>query len=281
MFWYKIKQDQDLRPKYIVNAFPKAGLHLVEMIVQAICEPQPGNLLQKDEWIGTFMANSWSGLWKDERQFMYKAARLQPGYYMKGHIGYTERISNFLADAGVAMVFVIRDLRDVAVSTAHHVISGDKRREHPAKNAFRLLDIHGGFDLVLTKVIEGMTPFPGIFDRWEYYEPWLRQDWVLKVRFEDALENPQKVAEQILGHGIMRTFEPFKETVQLQVDQAMFADIVKEAGQRPETRQLSPTFRSGKTGEWKQVFKPEHVELFERLGKNWLEDLGYEPKPKE
>jgi len=38
----------------------------------------------------------------------------------------------------------------------------------------------------------------------------------------------------------------------------------------------SPTFRSGKTGEWKKHFTPEHKKLFKDVAGDLLIKLGYE-----
>ena len=38
----------------------------------------------------------------------------------------------------------------------------------------------------------------------------------------------------------------------------------------------SPTFRSGKTGEWKKYFKDEHRQVFKQVAGDLLVRLGYE-----
>ena len=40
--------------------------------------------------------------------------------------------------------------------------------------------------------------------------------------------------------------------------------------------QRSPTFRSGKTGEWKKYFNDEHKNLFKDVAGDLLVQLGYE-----
>jgi hypothetical protein len=40
--------------------------------------------------------------------------------------------------------------------------------------------------------------------------------------------------------------------------------------------QKSPTFRSGKTGEWKKYFTDEHKQLFKDVAGDLLIRLGYE-----
>ena len=43
------------------------------------------------------------------------------------------------------------------------------------------------------------------------------------------------------------------------------------------TQSPSPTFRKGKTGGWRDEFKPEHVAAFKRSDPDgWLVRLGYE-----
>ena len=99
-------------------------------------------------------------------------------------------------------MFVYRDLRDVAVSQAHHILNeDDKRFVHPDKAAYRDL---GCFSRVLRAVIEGMGNYPGVVDRWKLYAPWLDREWVCPVRFEDLIGDREGQAERILTYGLKR-----------------------------------------------------------------------------
>ena len=67
-------------------------------------------------------------------------------------------------------------------------------------------------------------------------------------------------------------------------DQSHLARVPLHSTQRPILDSLessinptkSPTFRSGKTGEWKQYFTNEHKKVFKAIAGDLLVQLGYE-----
>lgn len=128
---------------------------------------------------------------------------------------------------------------------------------------------------VLSAVIEGLPPWPGLFERWELYAPWLDEEWVCSVRFED---DRKETAERVLSCG----FERALEYAELgydgppKLEHGIFDAAVNEMVNASGWTQLSPTFREGKSGGWVEHFKEEHKDLFKKLDtENWLVKLGY------
>ena len=113
MFWQKLPMDA-IRPKYVLDGFPKAGLHLCELMVSPVVQPQPSDAMYRDHWVGTFDGNAWTTDWIPIRATTYRMARLTAGHYVKGHIGHTDDLEQFLYLLGASVVFIYRDLRDVA-----------------------------------------------------------------------------------------------------------------------------------------------------------------------
>jgi len=283
MYWYHVANDREIRPKYYLCGFPKSGLHMIEQMVQVVCTPMPGDgIRQTNEWMGTYIANGWSMQTKSAETFCALAARTRAGCYMKGHTGYNEEIAHWLDLSGIATVFIYRDLRDVAVSQAHHILATDGSHHHPGKDAYRLLEMEGGFDAVLLAVIEGLGPFPGVVKRWAEYAPWIDCGWVHSVRYEDALANPYEEAVRLIGYGMTRVFDSFEEAQErIKVDEGALNRFAEEAVKRKGNTSASVTFREGKVGGWREVFKQEHVAAFRREGGDtWLMKLGYEESMK-
>lgn len=273
MLWNQL-DTPDVQPRYLLNGFPKSGLHLVALMVTAVCEPVPGNVFYSNNWWGTFQYHSFTNQWYAEmdKQF-YLLSRIQHGQFYKGHVGWREDVRDFIRRMCVAHVFITRDLRDVAVSQAHHVLSpGNDQLKHPTKRLYQMMN---SFDEVLMAVIEGIGPLPGVLDRWELYAPWLDEDWTLHVTFEEAKANPVDVARRILHYGLRRHLDLFP--VQVRIDEEWLdksAHIMAQYGQQTDQ---SITFRKGQVGGWREAFKPEHVEAFKRCDVgNWLVRLGYE-----
>jgi hypothetical protein len=106
--------------------------------------------------------------------------------------------------------------------------------------------------------------FPNIAERFAPYLGWLEHDEVLAIHFEDLIHDRAATLTRIMDHLLVRA--PLRASRQLILDSL-------EASINPTK---SPTFRSGKTGEWKKYFTEEHKELFKKVGGELLVKLGYE-----
>lgn len=256
----------------VLNGLPKSGLHLLDSMVKPMVRPMPPDPLHPHNWLGTFLHHSFTGQWNEDwGPFKWKVSRLAQGHYFRGHVGWREDVAEFLEGCGIAMVFIYRDLRDVAVSQSYHVVSrNDDKYKHADKSFYRKM---GGHDAVLKAVIEGIGPYIGVVERWEQFAGWLDEDWVLSVQFEDALDDPKGVAEWIVQYG-------YKRTAAIHHHEIEFGDEIHELVRKMAGGvglQSSATFRKGTAGQWRDEFKAEHLEAFEAAGGNeWLKKLGYE-----
>jgi len=192
--------------------------------------------------------------------------------FIKSHAGYTYEVERFLYYLGTSHIFIYRDFRDVAVSQAHHIMSDDEERFlHPGRDAYQGMS----FDEVLEAVIVGVDKYPGVMARWKLYAPWLEVDWVHKIRFEDARNEPEAVAEDIIRYGFSRWQLGHLHEVVVNEDAVSAAIGAMVA--RGQQREQSLTFRKGNVGDWRQEFTERHKRLFQETDKNgWLVRLGYE-----
>ena len=72
-----------------------------------------------------------------------------------------------------------------------------------------------------------------------------------------------------------RISDAFK--VNWKFDTPAFENGVQEMVKASHRTELSKSFRKGVSGEWRNEFKPEHVEAFKETDANgWLVKLGYE-----
>ena len=176
-------------------------------------------------------------------------------------------------------MFLYRDLRDVAVSQAFHCLSpddplADRKLWHPGKAEYRAINEAQGFEGVLRAVIEGLPHWPGLFERWAEYAPWLESEWVLAIKYEDLMGQPIETLSKVLKYlfGRAAALEGFA----LEIDEA---DLVVAAGNCLDVMRetgMSPSFREGKSGGWAQHFTPSLVASFKERAGTWLVDLGYE-----
>jgi hypothetical protein len=244
-------------------------------MVRPIAMPMNYDPAWHTPWAGMYQGNSWTTKMQRPEQITLKLSRIKPGTFLKGHLGYWEPANTLLYWSGITKYFMYRDFRDVAVSQAYHIMSDNAEAfSHPIKDELRAL----GLDKVLEHVIVGKDIYAGIFERWELYAPWLEEEWVMKVRFEDLLHEPLPWAKKIVEHFLDRTeFVLNIPRAGRQIEGEQLEDIAMEMVATSLRTAISPTFRKGITGEWKTHFNDRHKFLFKETDvNNWLVELGYE-----
>ena len=106
--------------------------------------------------------------------------------------------------------------------------------------------------------------FPDINGRFAPYLGWLDQPSVMKIHFEDLIHDRAGTLNRIIDH--------FQARVPLQTDRGLLLESLENSINPSK----SPTFRSGKTGEWKKRFTDEHKKIFKDVAEDLLIRLGYE-----
>jgi len=264
MLWQKLPYES-LMPRVVVSGFPKAGLHLAVRMLSPMVQPQPAAGMFADEWVGTFAGHAWTTEWLDSRSVCYRIGRVQPGHYVKGHLGHRDEIEQFMYYLGAAHVFVHRDLRDVAVSQAYHALAQSERQfQHDGKAVFQQMSDSGGFERVLVGVIEGVGPWAGLVERWRLYAPWLESEWTLAVSFREMREEPLATANKMVEYCLRRTTGSFG--LECLVDGGAQMAMAERMVEAAEARHLSPTYRRGEVGGWVEHWTPAVAEAFERTG---------------
>jgi hypothetical protein len=159
--------------------------------------------------------------------------------------------------------FIFRDPRDVVVSHVFYVTDMEARHVHhdyyasiPDFNARLKVSILGRPDVDIE--------FPDIAGRFAPYLGWLDQPSVLNIHFEDLVNDRLATLNRIIDR--------FLISVPLQVGRELILGSL-ESSINPGK---SPTFRSGKTGEWKKYFTDEHKLIFKDVAGDLLVRLGYE-----
>ena len=191
---------------------------------------------------------------------------------MMGHCGHHPDIEAALDEMGTCMIFVYRDLRDVAISQTYHIENQDDDRfKHLDKKLYMDMADH---EARIKAVIEGVGDYPGIVDRWSLYAPWLKVPWVMGVKYENMRADPKGVASMVVDYVIQRTMlhggmpplvagENYKVAINRAIDQM-------------GTTEYSGSYRKGQPGEWEKEFNIEIMETFHQVGgMDWIERLGY------
>ncbi len=253
-------------PTLLGISFPKSGTHLLDQILLGF-----SNVAPYAKRLHSFYAEyeGESGIKRAPEQAINWLDSLRPRDIASAHLFARPEamtrvcLSSIEGSPKFVPYFIFRDPRDVVVSHVFYVTEMESRHIHHAYYA-SLPD----FDARLMVSILGRSDtnieFPDIASRFTPYLGWLDLPEVLTIHFEDLIHDRAATLTRIMDHFLDRT--PLQVTRQLILDSL-------EASINPTK---SPTFRSGKTGEWKKYFTEEHKRVFKDVAGDLLIRLGYE-----
>jgi hypothetical protein len=249
-------------PVLFSNSFPKSGTHLLTQVLGGFTSLGP--VVESGlPAIVTFVGDS--GEARPLSAILRDLNRLLPGDIGYGHVHARPEIVQALSRDGVAPFFILRDPRDVVVSHVYYIT--EHQSTHVHHRYYR--DTLNDFDQRLRASIQGMPDegllFPDVAKRFEPYLGWLEVPQALVLRYEDFIEQKRLTLGRIFDHTIRAGFPSVIDREQA---------IERLASNIDPKR--SPTFRSGKIGEWRKAFANQHKQLFKELAGDLLIRLGYE-----
>ena len=252
-------QPADL-PILLGISFPKSGTHLLDQILLGF-----SNVAPFSKRLHSFYAEyeGETGRKRSPEQARAWLDSLRPGDVASAHLFTRTEAMERVCSPQFVPYFIFRDPRDVVVSHVFYVTEMEARHVH--HEYYRSLP---DFDARLSVSILGrpntQVEFPNVADRFSPYLGWLDRAEVLSIHFEDLVHDRLAALNRIVDHFLVR--------VPLQVSRKSILNSL-EASINPKR---SPTFRSGKTGEWRQYFTEEHKQLFKDIAGDLLLRLGYE-----
>lgn len=248
-------------PPILANSLPKAGTHLLARLLGSLPN--------------TMRAGGWNTLnhFRDQDGVDWGAvertlATVRNGQYFIGHFPRRSDLDAILDRLGMRAVVMVRDPRDVVVSTVHYAV---RRESHFLHRRFvETMDTDAARIMAL---IRGIDPdaygrgHESIAQQVRDYAPWHGCERAIVCRFEDLI-GPQ-------GGG---TREAQLDAVD-RIARFLERDLSPARRDRIAARlwsSESPTFRRGAAGSWRDEFDDDHRAAFKSLAGDALVALGYE-----
>jgi len=251
---------QDGWPALLGISFPKSGTHLLDQILLGFNRVAPFS-----RRLHSFYAEyeGESGRKRSPDQALRWLDSLQAGDIASAHLFARPEAVTRVTTPAFVPYFIFRDPRDVVVSHVFYVTEIEP--DHVHHDYYQSLP---DFDARLKVSILGRADvdieFPDIAGRFAPYLDWLDRPSVMKIHFEDLIHARTETLNHIIDHFLARV--PLQATRELLLESL-------EASINPSK---SPTFRSGKTGEWEKHFTQEHKKIFKDVAGDLLIRLGYE-----
>jgi hypothetical protein len=247
-------------PVLLGISFPKSGTHLLDQILLGFSKVAPFSTR-----LHSFYAEyeGESGRKRPPEQAFAWLDSLKPGDIASAHLfARPEAVAKICTPLFVPY-FIFRDPRDVVVSHVFYVTDMEARHVHHEYYA-SLPDFDARLNASILGRPDAGVEFPDIAARFAPYLDWLDHPEVLTLHFEDLINDRNAALTRIIDHLLAQAPIPASRT---QILDALESSI---------NPKRSPTFRSGKTGEWKKHFTPEHKKIFKSVAGELLIRLGYE-----
>jgi hypothetical protein len=241
-------------------SFPKSGTHLLDQILLGFSKVAPYSTR-----LHSFYAEyeGESGIKRAPGQALAWLDSLHPRDIASAHLFARPDVITRVCSPAFVPYFIFRDPRDVVVSHVFYVTEMEKRHVHHAYYQ-SLPDFDSRLKVSILGRPNADIEFPNIAERFTPYLDWLNHPEVLTIHFEDLIEDRAATLNRILDH--------FSQQITLHAPM----NRILEALETSINPNKSPTFRSGKTGEWKKYFTEEHKRVFKEATGNLLVKLGYE-----
>ncbi len=256
--WKRTSFDE--APPVFGNSKPKSGSHLLLQVLAGFTQIMPYAYVAADP-VRTITKD---GHRRSGQEILDELRQIPEGVVGWGYVEASPENTGFLCQPGRVNYFIYRDPRDMLVSQVH--FATDMYEEHGMHAYYQSLpDFGARLKAAITGVARDGARMVSVRQRYEGVFQWLEQPAVLCIRFEDLVNQRDQTLTAMLDRVETTGYH-------IPTPRERSLSILAQAIRPKRSR----TFRSGKTGEWRQHFTEEHKKLFKDVAGNLLIELGYE-----
>jgi len=247
-------------PSIFGNSKPKSGSHLLLQVLNGFTQIMPYCYVDAEP-IRTVEKD---GRRKTKEEILDELKRVPDSVIGWGYVDATKENASFLTEAGRVNYFIYRDPRDMLVSQVF--FATDMHEEHGMHDYYiSLPDFGARLSVAITGIDQDGLKMVSVKQRYEGVFQWLEEKNVMCIRFEDLINNRDAALNAMLD-------EVEKTGYKIPTPRERALSVLADAIQPKK----SHTFRSGKTGGWKEHFTEEHKKLFKDVAGDLLVRLHYE-----
>jgi hypothetical protein len=247
-------------PPIFGNSKPKSGSHLLLQILNGFTQIMPYRYVDADP-IRTIKKDGGRRTVDDVATDLRSIPQGVIGW---GYVEASPENVAVLCQPSRVNYFIYRDPRDMLVSQVF--FATDMHEEHGMHEYYKSLpDFKARLNVAITGIDRNGLKMVSVKQRYKGVFQWLEQKHVMCIRFEDLINNRDATLKAMLE-------EVEKTGCKIPTPREKALTVLVDAIQPKK----SHTFRSGKTGGWKQHFTEEHKKLFKDVAEDLLVGLGYE-----
>ena len=247
-------------PPVFGNSKPKSGSHLLLQVLAGFTQIMPYAYVEADP-VRTITKD---GRRRTNKEIVSDLERLPKGVIGWGYVEASAENVALLCKPERVNYFIYRDPRDMLVSQVY--FATDMYEEHGMHAYYKSLpDFSARLNVAITGVDRDGVHMVSVRQRYEGVFQWLEQPHVLCIRFEDLVDERERTLNAMLD-------QVEKTGYRIPTGRDECLQVLSEAIQPGKSR----TFRSGKTGGWREHFTEEHKILFKEVAGDLVVKLGYE-----
>jgi hypothetical protein len=256
--WKRLSFNES--PPVFGNSKPKSGSHLLLQILNGFTRIMPYRYVDADP-VRTIRRD---GGRRTMDEVLTDLKTVPPGVIGWGYVEATPENVACLCRPERVNYFIYRDPRDMLVSQVF--FATDMHEEHGMHEYYRSLpDFGERLQAAITGIDRDGLHMVSVKQRYEGVFQWLEQKHVMCIRFEDLIDDRDPTLYAMLD-------EVERTGYRIPTPREKALSILVEAIQPRK----SHTFRSGKTGGWREHFTENHKTLFKDVAGDLLIRLGYE-----
>jgi hypothetical protein len=256
--WKRLSFDE--APPIFGNSKPKSGSHLLLQILNGFTHIMPYRYVNAEP-IRTIEKE---GKRKKKEEILGELKSIPQGVIGWGYVEATPENVAFLCQPDRVNYFIYRDPRDMLASQVF--FATDMHEEHGMHEYYNSLpDFGARLNVAIAGIDRDGLYMASVKQRYEGVFQWLEQKNVMCIRFEDLINNRDATLNSMLD-------EVESTSYKIPTPREKASSVLVEAIQPGK----SHTFRSGKTGGWREHFTEEHRKLFKDVAGDLLVKLGYE-----
>lgn len=190
---------------------------------------------------------------------------LKAGQYVSAHLPYSDALDTYLQQAGIKMLVMLRDPRDVAVSHAKYIASTNT---HPLYQHYAALDTSAQFSASIHGVVHETATLLPIQERLQSVLAWEKSPQALVLSFEELVG--------AAGQGSDQHQKKALKSIAAFLGISISDEVIDNV--RQQLFGTSSTFRKGQIGGWQDDLGIKHVEAIEASCSTLLDAAGYKKK---
>ncbi|NQU29581.1 MAG: sulfotransferase domain-containing protein [Anaerolineae bacterium] len=247
-------------PPIFGNSKPKSGSHLLLQILNGFTKIMPYTYTAAEP-VRTIRKE---GGRRSAKEVAVDLAAIYPAVIGWGYVEASPENLAILCHEGRVNYFIYRDPRDMLISQAF--FATDMHTGHGMHAYYQSLpDFDARLKVAIMGIDQDGLKMVSVRERYAGVFEWLNQPRVMCIRFEDLINDRDATLNAMLD-------EIEKTGYQIPTPREEAIAILVEA----INPKKSHTFRSGKTGGWRDHFSEENKDIFKEVAGDLLLKLGYE-----